>query len=88
MPKEESKAYQIGDKVRFVKTTQRGNSFHMRTLEGKIEGFSMPNKRNARVKYHGGNHIWLPVGNLRRLDQPSQLDDMFGLGKKPKEEDK
>lgn len=81
--KVENAAIEIGDRVKFVKTTQRGNTIDMRTLEGVVVSLSTPNKQNARVKYHGGNYIWLLTSNLRKMGQPSPLCEMFGLGKKP-----
>ena len=74
--------FSIGDKVKFVKITIRGNSREFKTMEGTIEEFSKPIGIKALVKYHGGNKIWRKLDDLRRLDQPSPLNAIMGMNKK------
>lgn len=74
--------FSIGDKVKFVKMTIRGDSREFRTMEGKIEKFSKPLGLKALVKYHGGNKVWRKLDDIRRIDQPSPLNGILGMKKR------
>ena len=57
----------IGDHVSFFRVNHVGQAIGLRRLDGVIVALSTPNGTKARIKYHGGNHVWLHRSKITRL---------------------
>lgn len=56
----------IGDPVSFVRQKHVGQSIELRRMDGIVINFPTPNGNMVRVKYHGGNTVWLHRSKITR----------------------